>query len=109
MFGFIRFESQCLPVDTRGTCTCFEKFSKNSPCLHRRQEITSRYLGGTPAKEEENSPLLGLSLADSDEAGTRRGLTALDTDKAIREAKTNPQSVTVSTKVNDSGMFGSTV
>jgi len=105
----MRFQSQCLPVDTRGTSTCFEEFSKDRPCLCRRHEIASRYLGATPAKGEEDSLLFGLRLTDSNEAGPRQGLAALDTDKAILEPKTNSQSVTVSTKVNDGGMFGRTV
>lgn len=109
MFGFIRFQSQCLPLDARGTSPCGEEFSKDLPCLCRRQEIAARYLGATPAQDEKNSPLFDLmSLADSDEAGTRRGLVALDADKAVREAETNPQSVTASTKVNDRGMPGVT-
>ena len=86
--------------------SCFEEFSENFPCLCRRQEIASWYLGATSAKKEENRPPPGLSVTDGDEAESRRWLAALDTDKAVRKAKADPQLVTAGIQGNDRGMLG---
>lgn len=95
---FAGLRLQRLPFDNAGTNTGVKEFPKYFPRLGRRQQIASWYFRATPAKEEENSPMIGLRIADGNEAGSRRGFAALETDEAIPQAQANPQPVAMRIK-----------
>lgn len=68
--------------------------------------MASRDFGTTPAKKEENSPMIRWRIANGNEAGAGRGLGALETNEADLQTEADSQPVAMGKKGNDNWPVG---